>query len=325
MIDPLLIAVLCTFLLALGLVRLLCTERLARLVVDIPNERSLHTLPTPRTGGIGLMLAVAIGWLLFAATLQTVAVLAALLALIFLIDDVRSLPVLPRFAAQFAAAIAFVALSGPFPVLLLVPLVLGIVWASNLYNFMDGSNGFAGGMALFGFASYALAAHAHGQAEIAMFSAIVAAAAAGFLVWNFDPARIFLGDAGSIPLGFLAAAIGIMGWSQGVWPFWFPPLVFSPFVVDATVTLVKRARRGEKVWEAHRTHYYQRLVQMGWSHRELASAEYMLMAVAALSALMLRVAHPIAVAALLIAWAGLYAAIAVAVDRQWEGFKHGRV
>ena len=320
--SPLLSAIAFTFLIALCLVRLLCGARLARLVVDVPNNRSLHTIPTPRTGGIGLMLAAGMGWLLYAGgALTSVAALAALLALIFLIDDVRSLPVLPRFAAQFTAAIAFVAASGPYSLWLVAPLVLGTVWSSNLYNFMDGSNGFAGGMTVFGFASYAAAASLNGNAEIAMLAAIVASAAAGFLFWNFDPARIFLGDAGSIPLGFLAATLGINGWHRGIWPFWLPLLVFSPFAVDATLTLFQRIRRGEKLPEAHRSHYYQRLVQSGWSHRRLALAAYALMAAASISAIALRAAPPAAVAALLLAWTGIYTAIAVAIDRRWAKTK----
>ena len=307
-----------TFVLALGLVRLLCSERLARLVVDIPNDRSLHTVPTPRTGGIGLMLAAGLGWLLFAkGALALIAGLAAVLALIFLIDDVRSLAVLPRFGAQFAAAIAFVAASGPYPIWLVVPLVLGVVWSANLYNFMDGSNGLAGGMTVFGFAAYALAAHLKGDAEIAIVAGLVAAAAAGFLVWNFDPARIFLGDAGSIPLGFLAATIGILGWRRDVWPFWLPLLVFQPFVADSTVTLIKRALAGEKIWQAHRSHYYQRLVQMGWSHRNLALAAYLVMAAAGLTALSLRDAPQWAVLVSGMVWIAAFSAAAVNIDRLW--------
>ena len=168
MLNSLLAAIMGTFSLALVLVRLLCTERLARLIVDVPNDRSLHTVPTPRTGGIGLMVAAALGWLWLAGSaLPWLVGLAGLLALVFLIDDVWSLPVLPRFVAQFAVAIAFVWASGPYHVLLLVPLVLGIVWSSNLYNFMDGANGLAGGMTVFGFAAYAAAASLHGNGDIA--------------------------------------------------------------------------------------------------------------------------------------------------------------
>jgi UDP-N-acetylmuramyl pentapeptide phosphotransferase/UDP-N-acetylglucosamine-1-phosphate transferase len=244
--------------------------------------------------------------------------LTAAISAIFLIDDVRSLSVGVRFAAQFVAAAAFVIMSGLQPLLLLPVLVLGIVWSMNLYNFMDGANGLAGGMAVFGFGAYALAATAAGAGDLAVVSAIVAGAALGFLAWNFDPARIFLGDAGSITLGFLAAAVGLLGWQQSAWPFWFPLLVFSPFVLDATVTLMRRALRGEKVWEAHKTHYYQRLVGLGWSHRRMALSEYALMIAAAGSALLFRDASWLTAAALIVAWAAVYAVIAVTIDRRWR-------
>ena len=331
------LSALLAFALALVQVRALCTRWLARLVVDMPNARSLHTLPTPRTGGIGLMLAVMIAWLTLkpataAAGLEPngtsavvlTAAIAGLLALIFLIDDVRGLPVSVRLGAQFAAAIAFVAMTlgtaTPLSLLLWPLLVVGIVWSINLFNFMDGTNGLAGGMAMFGFSAFAIAARAAGTGDIALLSAIVAGAAAGFLVWNFDPARIFLGDAGSIPLGFLAAALGVLGWQRGAFPFWMPLLVFSPFWVDATLTLWHRWKRGEKLSEAHRSHYYQRLIQMGWSHRKLALAQYALMAALAWSALALRTAEPIAVVAVLAVWIAVYAGLAFAIDGLWVRF-----
>jgi len=118
-----------------------------------------------------------------------------------------------------------------------------------------------------------------------LVAASIAAAAAAFLVFNFDPARIFLGDAGSTTLGFLAAGLGLIGWRSGTWPLGVPLLVFSPFIVDASVTLAKRMARGEKFWQAHRSHYYQRLVLSGWSHRKTAVAEYGVMIVCGLCAL----------------------------------------
>jgi UDP-N-acetylmuramyl pentapeptide phosphotransferase/UDP-N-acetylglucosamine-1-phosphate transferase len=306
------------FLAAGILVRLLSSPRFARLAMDTPNERSLHTAPTPRTGGIGLFLGAAIAWLFTGfGALGYLALLTAAISAIFLVDDVRSLSVGVRFAVQFVAAIGFVVASGLQPLWLLPLLVVGIVWSMNLYNFMDGANGLAGGMAVIGFGAYAFAALAVGANDLAVVSAIVAGAALGFLAWNFDPARIFLGDAGSIPLGFLAAAIGILGWQSGVWPFWFPLLVFSPFVLDATVTLVRRALRGEKVWQAHKVHYYQRLVGLGWSHRRMALSEYALMIAAAGSALFLRDASWLAAAALVAMWVAVYAVIAVSIDRRW--------
>jgi UDP-N-acetylmuramyl pentapeptide phosphotransferase/UDP-N-acetylglucosamine-1-phosphate transferase len=90
-----------------------------------------------------------------------------------------------------------------------------------------------------------------------------------------------MGDAGSILLGFLAGALGLLGIARGLWPVWFPVLVFSPFIADASVTLIRRLFRGERIWEAHRSHYYQRLVQLGWGHRRTALVEYLLMAIVA--------------------------------------------
>ena len=307
------------FALSAAVVRLLATQRLARLALDLPNERSLHDRPIPRTGGIGLMLAAALAWGLSAAgALPVIAALAGALAALFLLDDVRGLAVPVRFGTQLLAAVVFVTSSGPYALWLMPMLVIGIVWSTNLYNFMDGANGMAGGMAVAGFGSYALAAHVAGDLEVALAASVIAGAAAGFLVWNFDPARIFLGDAGSIPLGFLAATLGVTGWSRGLWPFWFPVLVFSPFVVDACVTLVQRALRGETLSQAHRSHYYQRLVRMGWTHRRLALAQYMLMAAAAATALALRTAPASAVAMGLSAWVVTYITIAIVIDRRWR-------
>ena len=319
MSTPLLAGIL-AFGLALGFVRALWSERFAGLVLDIPNERSLHVRPVPRTGGIGLMLSVAVSILVFQGGPAALILPALGLAALFLVDDVRGLPVPVRFVAQFSAAAAFFAWSGPYPYpLLLLPLLaLGVVWCINLYNFMDGSNGLAGGVAVIGFGTYAVAAYLTGAGDLALLAAVIAGAASGFLVWNFDPARIFLGDAGSIPLGFLAAAIGVEGWQRGTWPFWLPLLVFSPFVVDATVTLARRIGRGEQPWQAHRTHYYQRLIRSGWSHKRLALAVYALMLAAAGSALSHRTAAAPAAAMHLVLWVAVYAGIAIAIDRRWS-------
>ena len=317
MINPFVAAIVaCT--LSGVFVRGLLSARLAGLVLDVPNDRSLHERPVPRTGGVGLMLAAAVTLLAFGGGPKAIVVPAVALAGVFLLEDVNSLPVLPRFIAQLAAAIGFLAMTGPYAIWLFPLLVVGIVWSANLYNFMDGSNGLAGGMALIGFAAYAIAAAAEGDAELALLAAVIAGAAAGFLVWNFDPARIFLGDAGSIPLGFLAAAIGVLGWHRGLWPFWFPALVFATFIVDSGLTLAKRIVHRENPFQAHRSHYYQRLIRMGWSHRRLALSAYALMAATSLSALWLRnAALPIRLLGVVL-WGGVIAALALAIDRRWR-------
>lgn len=311
-------AALVAFVLAGSGIRVLLSERFAALVLDIPNDRSLHDRPVPRTGGLGLMLAVAMTLVFFGAEPRAITIPAMLLAGLFLMDDVRGLPVITRFAAQFVAAIYFLSATGPYSVLLLPLLAIGIVWSVNLYNFMDGSNGLAGGMAVFGFSAYALAAAAAGDTQLALLAATVVGAAAGFLIWNFDPARIFLGDAGSIPLGFLAATIGVLGWQRGLWPCWFPVLVFVVFVVDSGLTLAKRVIHRENPLQAHRSHYYQRLIRMGWSHRQLALNAYLVMAATAASALWLREAATTTIVVGLAMWCAAIVVIVVKVDGKWR-------
>lgn len=276
-----------SFLMVFGILRWLLKGAMAGAVLDHPNLRSLHTRPIPRTGGLALMTGVLVagvavqsswGW-------AVVPILLFLLAISFL-DDLRGLSVSWRFLAHFLAAGVFVGLYifSSVGFVGAAVAVLAIVWMTNLYNFMDGSDGLAGGMALFGFCFYGAAAWLHGDVAFAELNWSVAAASLAFLFFNFHPAQIFMGDAGSIPLGFLAAAFGLLGWHAGYWPLWFPVFVFSPFILDASVTLAKRLLRGEKVWQAHCEHYYQRLVQMGWGHRRTALAEYVLMVLAGASA-----------------------------------------
>ena len=287
------------------------------LPMDHPNARSLHETPTPRVGGLGIMAGVGVAavWLADGALLPVV-VAAYALAAMSVLDDVRGLPVWLRFLAHFVAA------AGCFFVLglagwALVAATLATVWMTNLYNFMDGADGLAGGMAAIGFGALALAAWLAGATGLAAFCAAIAAAALAFLRFNFPPARLFMGDAGSIPLGFLAAALGILGTRQGVWPWAFPLLVFSPFVVDASVTLARRAWRGEKVWRAHRSHYYQRAVLLGATHRQLALAAYALMGAMAALAFTLRIL-PQHAAWVLILSAAPYLLIFLAIDRRWH-------
>jgi UDP-N-acetylmuramyl pentapeptide phosphotransferase/UDP-N-acetylglucosamine-1-phosphate transferase len=200
----------------------------------------------------------------------------------------------------------------------LVLLVLAVAWITNLYNFMDGSDGLAAGMSVIGFGTYALAATLGGDVSLSVLSLALAAASAGFLVFNFHPAKIFLGDVGSIPLGFLAAALGIVGWRNDLWPLWFPVLAFGPFIGDATLTFVKRLVRGERVWHAHRDHYYQRMVRMGLGHRGTACVAYAAMLLCAAAALYGRdKAVPLQAMAFGAA-SVLLAAAAVWVDVRWR-------
>jgi UDP-N-acetylmuramyl pentapeptide phosphotransferase/UDP-N-acetylglucosamine-1-phosphate transferase len=292
-------------------------------VHDIPNERSLHDKPVPRVGGIALLTGVFAGWMMLSpAWSWWIALPVLALFALSLLDDLRGLSARTRLIAHFVAAL--VALSGAdISMLWLLPALLFTVWMTNLYNFMDGSDGLAGGMALFGFGCYGIAAWLSGDEGFALLNLCIAGAALGFLMFNFHPAKVFMGDAGSIPLGFLAAMLGIHGWQAGLWPLWFPLMAFSPFIVDATFTLFKRMMRGEKLSQAHRNHYYQRLVQMGWGHRNTALAEYalmVLMGAGALSALALPANGQYA---MLLLAAALYLAIAALIDKRWHTHRQG--
>ncbi len=300
-----------------GFVLAVLLRRRHVLPMDHPNARSLHAMPTPRIGGLGIMAGVAVVGLWVAdSTSLPVMLGACALALVSLADDVKGLPVRLRFLAHFIAAAGCLFALGvtgwPF-----IAGTLGIVWMTNLYNFMDGSDGLAGGMAAIGFGALAIAAWLGGAPELAALCGAVAAAALAFLSFNFPPARLFMGDAGSIPLGFMAAAFGILGMLQDLWNWVFPLMVFSPFIVDASVTLGRRALRGEKVWQAHRSHYYQRVVLMGASHRQLALAAWGLMLACSGLALFL-LAAPQQAPALLILLALTYLTIFLAIDWRWR-------
>jgi UDP-N-acetylmuramyl pentapeptide phosphotransferase/UDP-N-acetylglucosamine-1-phosphate transferase len=291
--------------------------RRGRLPMDHPNERSLHAAPTPRIGGLGIMAGVGVASLWLADAVLLPAMLAAFaLAALSLLDDVRGLPVAVRFLAHFVAAVACLLALG-LTGWALVGTTLAVVWMTNLYNFMDGADGLAGGMAAIGFCALSLAAWLGGAPGLAAFCAAIAVAALAFLRFNFPPARVFMGDAGSIPLGFLAAVLGILGAQQDVWPWLFPLLVFSPFIVDASVTLMRRALRGEKVWQAHRSHYYQRVVLLGASHRQLALTAYLLMLASAALAFALLIL-PQHAAWLLILSGTTYLLIFLAIDWRWH-------
>ena len=296
---------------------LLRTSWSARLS-DHPNERSLHTQPTPRIGGIAVMLAaLPVAFALSTPALDIVWMLALGLALVSFADDMRSLPIAIRLPSHFAAAaVAAAAIAPEWPVIILLVAAIGLAWMTNLYNFMDGSDGLAGGMAAIGFGTYAIAAAQSGSMPLALACAALAAAALGFLVFNFPPARAFMGDAGSIPLGFLAGALGLHGFVADAWPAWFPLLVFSPFVVDASVTIARRMLRRERFWIAHRTHAYQRLVLSGWSPRRLASGAYGLMLAAGVSAIAARTAGLANQYAILAVWGLLYLVVVMAIERR---------
>ncbi|MGS0895073.1 MraY family glycosyltransferase [Burkholderia stagnalis] len=303
---------------------LLATGLAWRLATDIPNDRSLHTRPTPRVGGWGIVPIGVLALLTLAPRLWLIAAAAAGLAAMSQIDDRRGLPARVRFSAHLAAVIALVVIyPADAPWWLLAGVGFTMVWLTNLYNFMDGADGLAGGMALFGFGAYAVAALSNTNAspDLVVAGSAIAGAALGFLLLNFHPARLFLGDAGSIPLGFLAGSLGYWGWRTGIWPLWFPALVFSPFIADASVTLLKRLLRGEKFWQAHREHYYQRMVRLGVGHGRTALYWYLVMLTGVVVALWAKGRPETQQWLSFFAWYGVLACLGLVIDMRWRRFQ----
>ena len=263
-----------------GVVRRLA---LSRGVLDVPNARSSHNKATPRGGGLAVVAGFS-GLIVFLdyTRIVDVRLAAALLggglpvALVGLVDDYKSVPVGWRLAVHFAvAAWAVVSLGAPstlgwggsaFA-------VLAIVWAINLFNFMDGIDGIAGGEAVFvAAAGGGLCAAVGGAAAVSAAAFMLAGSCLGFLVWNWPPAKIFLGDVGSGFLGYCLAVLTLAAMRGSPTAGWTWSILMGVFLVDATVTLARRALQGARVHEAHRSHAYQFLARRWGSHLKVTLA-----------------------------------------------------
>lgn len=303
-------------------------------LVDHPNERSLHAHPVSRGGGVAIAAGVAAGlaavWLAGppAPELAWVAAGALAVAVVSFADDLRGVAPGIRLAVHFAAAGCVLAaglgcerIALPGLALDLGPVwggaftALFVVWSVNLFNFLDGIDGYAAGMAAIGLTTLALLCAGNGAVGLAAGALAAAAAAAGFLRFNLPPARIFMGDLGSTLLGYLCAAAMLSAERLASVPLWASGLVFSPFIVDATVTLALRTAAGHRPWRAHGRHFCQRLVRLGWGHRRTLLRGYAVMLACAASA-GLALDAPVAVqAGVLGGWAALYAAVLPSIVR----------
>lgn len=276
------------FFLSLGLTRLILYHALRRGMVDRPNDRSSHTLPTPRGGGLAIVV-VFLGlclWLLPKGALSADFFLALVgggfVALIGFWDDLGHVPAGWRLLVHGAAATWSVLWLGNLPELTFGHIVYGltwwgvpfavlfVMWLTNLYNFMDGIDGIAGVQAVsvtFGAAVILF----YGDAPVKGVSLVILAGAVlGFLRWNWPPAQIFMGDVGSGFLGFVLGVFALYWPMQSRMSFWSWLILLGVFIVDATVTLLVRAARGEKLHMAHRTHAYQHLARRCGNHRSVA-------------------------------------------------------
>ena len=247
-----------------------------RAILDHPNERSSHRQPTPRGAGLAVIPVLALSWLAAGPADELwLGVLAGVaLAALGWADDLLHLPALVRLLGQaVAVAVALVALPFDGPVFqgLLPPgldrLAAGLLWLwfINLFNFMDGIDGISGVEAIAIGAGLALVLWAGGHdPAFALYGLTLAAAAAGFLVWNWAPAKIFLGDVGSVALGFFLGWLLLGLAAKG---FWAAALLLPLYyLADASLTLLRRLARGERVWQAHRQHFYQQAADRFASH-----------------------------------------------------------
>lgn len=279
------VILLCSFLVAALTTRRLIVFLLQRGVVDVPNARSSHVKTTPRGGGIGIVFGLAIAlliasWLGMPVPGMRLLLGAALIAAVGFVDDLWGLSPLIRLGSQIAAAGIVLQQSGgmprlplpePFDVpleLLSVPLsILWIVGLTNLYNFLDGIDGFAGLQGVVAGLGIALMTT---DPILSCCGLAVAGACAGFLVYNWHPARVFMGDVGSSALGFFLAALPfqLAPIDRGTMVFGIAMCLWF-FISDGVFTVLRRLFYGERIWVAHRSHLYQRLTGTGLRHDQV--------------------------------------------------------
>lgn len=260
--------------------------------VDRPRQRGMHTAPTPTAGGLAIMLGVGVAALLAAPFATSGQVIAGALAiavahgLLGAIDDVMDIGARTKLAVQVVLALAFAALIARPDVLVVnervaiglpvwaavIGTALWVVVATNAINFMDGSNGLVAGSIAIAAAGLGLTALNDGSGLTALAFLALAGACLGFLPSNFPKARLFQGDAGALFAGSLIAMLAVIGAGEGAFPLWSGPIALMPILTDVLLTLVIRARRRERLFEAHRDHLYQRwLAARGGSHAKLAA------------------------------------------------------
>jgi Fuc2NAc and GlcNAc transferase len=286
MTSSLVLVTVITFAIALIATGLMRRYALQRNLLDIPNLRSSHASPTPRGGGVAIVLAFFVAVLLLAILgLMDPILLVALLtggsamALVGYLDDQWQLRASVRLGVHLAAALWVVILLGGIPERALanwglhgvwigrVIAVLILIWTANLFNFMDGLDGIAGSESVFVSGAGAwLSWYEGGAPGLAATMVCLAAASMGFLRWNWPPARIFMGDVGSGFLGFSLAVLGLAASQKGIIPIEAWAILGGVFLVDATVTLIRRVMRGDKWFSAHRTHAYQHLARRLKAH-----------------------------------------------------------
>ncbi len=274
-----------------------------RNIVDTPNDRTLHHGIIPRGGGLAiialLVLATLVVGFISGRVAMFFAISISLLAWSSLswLDDQFDLSPRRRWLIQCVFAVLSVITFGAVDIIhlsseryLVLPLlgaafsVVGVLWLVNLYNFMDGMDGLAAAQTIIASATLSFWFWQYGDQGLAIICLVLAAASYGFLLWNWHPAKIFMGDVGSITIGAFFSTILLIAVSRYDFPVISFILLFAVFVADASVTILRRLFRREKIWLPHRSHYYQRLANMGFSHSKIVIGLIILMSISSLNA-----------------------------------------
>ena len=318
------------FLVAAVLTPLLATWARRRNLLDIPNERSSHRVATPRLGGVAIVLALLAGLSITSlgggVSPAIVVGAACALALVGLIDDVRPLPAVLRLVVQIGISIlvassdtAALPVSIP-PVVAIALVALWMTAATNGFNFMDGIDGIAGVQAIAAGVGWALIGWISGSDALLRLGVLGAAAPAGFLLHNWAPARVFMGDGGSAFLGFFFSALPLVA-AEGRPELWgCAALLLWPFLFDTAFTLLRRIRRGENILTPHRSHLYQRLTATGLGHARVATLYFALALIGVAAAVAVLTRQPVAgPASLLVLGAAALALWRYVVSREAAG------
>lgn len=284
MVSILLVITICFFA-SVVLTRYLIGHAQQRQFLDIPNERSSHSKPTPTGGGMAIV-AIFISFLLaaelvFKVTVDEVFILVftgSVLAIVGYIDDHRHIPAQWRLLIHFFLAVALMLSLNKLPSLSILSwewqsgwllsgvCLIGLVWLLNLFNFMDGIDGIAGVQALTALLGATLILWSAGNSDWPVILLALSACVLGFLVFNWPPAKIFMGDAGSSFLGFMLGALALITSATGMISLWGWMILLAIFIGDSTLTLLRRAKKRDKLHEAHRSHAYQVLSRRWGSH-----------------------------------------------------------
>lgn len=272
-------------------------------IVDTPNERSLHQGVVPRGGGLAIVLLVMLATIVMAIITARYAFFSAMLISLVAwsglswLDDQFTLSPYRRWLVQCVIAVLTVMAFGTVEIVqlsndhyLILPFIgvvlsiVGVLWLSNLYNFMDGMDGLAASQSIIAGGTLSFWFWQYGDQGIAIICLVLAAASYGFLLWNWRPAKIFMGDVGSITIGAFFSTLLLIAVSRYSMPVMSFIILFGVFVADASITIIKRSIKREKIWLPHRSHYYQRLARLGFSHSKIVIGLIILMSISSLIA-----------------------------------------